>query len=82
MTRPQSYDCRETLERIDDYVDRELGPGEIALVQEHLARCAVCARGFAFEESVLRKAREKLARIDLPQDVKSRVLEALRRDRG
>jgi anti-sigma factor (TIGR02949 family) len=81
MTRPPTYDCRETFRRIDDYVDRELTAEDLARVREHLEQCAICAREFAFEDFVLRKTREKLARVDVPRDLKARVLSALARPR-
>ena len=79
MTGTTPLDCRETLARLDDYVDRELAGEELARVREHLQRCALCAREFTFEERVLRATRARLARIEAPAEVKARVLEALRR---
>jgi mycothiol system anti-sigma-R factor len=80
MTRPPTYSCREAFSRVDDYVDRELTPEETALVAEHLETCGMCAREFAFEQFVLERARQKLARIDVPESLKDRIARALRPD--
>ena len=78
MTKPPTYSCREAFSRVDDYVDRELTPEETARVREHLETCEMCAREFAFEAFVLEKTRAKLARIDVPEDLKQRIARALR----
>lgn len=69
--------CEETFRRLNDYLDRELTAEEMRLVRAHLHECAVCAREFRFEESVLRDVREKLRRIDLPADLVKRITTAL-----
>ena len=77
------FTCEEAFRRLDDFLDRELGPAETRLVHEHLEICEGCAREFRFEESVLRGVREKMARIDVhvPPDLHARVLAALERAR-
>jgi len=78
MTRPPPYTCREAFSRVDDYVDRELTAEELDLVKEHLEACEMCAREFAFEAFVLSQTRAKLARIDVPDDLRERIARALR----
>ena len=71
--------CGEAVYRLDDYVDRELSPEEMAQVEDHLSQCADCAEQHEFEESVLRCLREKLRRIAIPDDVTARILDAVSR---
>jgi anti-sigma factor (TIGR02949 family) len=71
------YTCEETFRRFDDYLDRTLTPGEMELFQEHLEHCERCTREVNFEASILREVRAKLARIDLPADLLSKVSRAL-----
>ncbi len=71
--------CGEAVDRLDDYVDRELSPEEMAQVEEHLSQCADCAEQHEFEEGVLRCLREKLQRIAIPDDVAARILDAVSR---
>ena len=67
------YTCEEMFRRLDDYLDRELGPAEMRRVREHLETCAACASEFAFEANVLAEVRSKLQRISAPVELLSRV---------
>jgi anti-sigma factor (TIGR02949 family) len=67
------YTCEEVFRRIDEFLDRELRPGEIGLVRAHLETCAACASEYAFEESVLIGVREKLRRVAVPSELHDRI---------
>lgn len=67
------YTCEETARKLDDFVDRELGPHEIGMVRAHLETCAACAGAFAFEARMLAELRTKLRRIAMPADLERRV---------
>jgi anti-sigma factor (TIGR02949 family) len=82
MTPLDRYTCEEAFRRIDDYLDRELTPEEMRLVQSHLEICEGCAREFRFEASVLQGVKRKLRQIDVPADFQSRLLAALGREAG
>ena len=73
MSAVDRYTCEEVFRRLNDYLDRELSPAEMAMVKEHLETCAQCASEHAFEESVLRELKNKLRRIDLPQSLVDKV---------
>ena len=60
------YTCEEVFRRMDDFLDRELKPGEAARVRAHLETCAACASEYTFEESVLLEVRAKLQRVEVP----------------
>jgi anti-sigma factor RsiW len=66
MSRPDRLTCEQMFERLDDYLDRELAPGEMAAAHAHLEACAVCAGEYRFDETVLRRVRERLARNEPP----------------
>jgi anti-sigma factor RsiW len=57
------YGCQEALERLDEYVDRELTPDENRKVRQHLKICHQCARKFAFEEEFVAGMRGKIAQV-------------------
>jgi anti-sigma factor (TIGR02949 family) len=82
MAQIDRYTCEETIRRLDDYLDRELTPHEMQLVQEHLEVCALCASEYAFEGSALERLRDKLQRIPAPVDLMSRISRALERAQG
>jgi anti-sigma factor (TIGR02949 family) len=71
------HTCEDAFRRLDDYLDRELSPREIPLVEAHLRECAVCASEFAFEASVIRQVRSKLERLTAPPDLLSRISASL-----
>jgi len=79
MTSGTPMGCGEVVNRLDDYVDRELSQEEMAQVEAHLAQCADCAEQHEFEEGVLRCLKEKLQRIAIPDDVAARILGAVAR---
>ena len=65
--------CQQTFERLDDYVDRELGPQELRDVEQHLHACEVCATEFRIEREVLDDIRSKLQRIRVPAALLARI---------
>ena len=81
MAQIDRYTCEETIRRLDDYLDRELTPHEMQLVQEHLELCALCASEYAFEASALARVRDKLQRLPAPAELLAKVSRALERAR-
>ena len=73
MSRIDRLTCEEMFRRLDDYMDRELSADEAAMVREHLETCAVCAAEYAFESSMLRSVRAKLAHISAPPDLMKKI---------
>lgn len=67
------FTCEEAFRRIDDYLDRELGPQETRLIEEHLAICASCLREFTYEQSVLDGVKRKLRRVMVPRALMARI---------
>lgn len=79
MTAPERYDCEEAFRRLDEFVDRELPPEQMECVRTHLERCAGCAREFDFETAMLEDLREKLRRIQAPEELRERIARLLER---
>jgi anti-sigma factor (TIGR02949 family) len=77
MNKIDRYTCQETFNRLNDYLDRELSPEEMRLVEEHLAVCAFCVLEFRFEANVLHQVRTKLHAIPAPEGLLNKVLIAL-----
>lgn len=74
-----SFDCEETFRRMQDYLDRELSPEEIRLVQSHLATCGMCAEEYLFEAAFLRRVRQCVQDTEVPEDLLTRVMASLDR---
>jgi anti-sigma factor (TIGR02949 family) len=77
VTQHRHLTCEEVFSRLDDYLDRELDPGEVPQVEQHLVECEMCAREYRFEASVLAGIRRKVQRIQLPPDLLGRLFRRL-----
>ena len=73
MTDRPCLTCIEVFDRLNDYLDRNLSAGEVALVAQHLDDCVACAREYRFEASVLECLKTRLRRIDVPPHLLSSV---------
>jgi anti-sigma factor (TIGR02949 family) len=80
MSAVDRYTCLETVERLADYLDRELSAAESAEVERHLSTCERCLMRFRFEASVLDDLRAKLRRVAVPDSLAERLRNALRSD--
>ena len=69
--------CEEAFRRLDDFLDRQLGPEETRLVEEHLRVCEACTREFAFEASVLTGVKQKLRQLSAPAELLGKILSQL-----
>ena len=63
------YGCKETLERLNVYLDRDLAPDEEGKVERHLRACLECASKFRFEEELLREIRDRVQKVRVPGDL-------------
>ena len=70
--------CKETLARLDDYLDRELTPREVKLVERHLKICHHCAEIFAFEADLLREIKEKVQHIETSDEAVAGLMDRIR----
>ncbi len=74
---PTPLACAQVVARLDDFVDRELSALEMQLVREHLEVCDHCARAHRFEAMVVRSIKQRLRRIEIPAELRARLLAAL-----
>jgi anti-sigma factor (TIGR02949 family) len=65
--------CEAILQRLDDYIDRELSPDDVLVVERHLEECFRCAAQYRFEIGLIRDIRTRLRRIALPGDLMTRI---------
>jgi len=77
MNTPASLTCEEVFKRLDDYLDRELAPEEVVLVNEHLESCVACASEYRFERTVLDAVRSRLRRLAVPAELVTRLVARL-----
>lgn len=74
------WTCAQVFKRLDDFVDRELQPEELARIELHLRRCRKCTQRFQFEASVLADVKDKMRRIQMPEGMAGRLHETLLRE--
>jgi anti-sigma factor (TIGR02949 family) len=65
--------CEAILRRLDDYIDRELSPSDMQMVEQHIEECRHCAGVYRFEMSLIQAVRSRLRRICLPGDLMARI---------
>ena len=75
---PSTIDCRTAVERLWEFLDRELADGPLEELEAHLRACAECPPHFAFAARLLRDIRSARASDSHTEDMRSRVLGALR----
>jgi len=69
----EPLNCAETVQRLDDYLDRELSAEEVAAVEQHLEHCVGCAGAFAVEQGLLDAIRAKLTRLRMPAGLMAKI---------
>ncbi len=72
------YDCRDTLERLDDYIDRELPTADRRHVAIHLGICLKCAQLHRFERGFIKDVRAKLENVQAPPELMGQISRSLR----
>lgn len=82
---PEPIDCRTAVQRLWDYLDRELDAARMAEVTAHVERCAACSEHFQFARtflSALSSSQRESVGSDVPDPnaLRSRVVEALQRE--
>jgi len=73
--------CREVFGRLDDYLDRELTPGEMEGIRRHLEFCVMCADEFRIEADIVEELRTKMPRLRMPRAAAQRLQAALEKAR-
>jgi len=70
--------CEGTMQRLHEYVDRELSPTELGAVKQHLEDCPPCQRHFDFEEQLKLLVHRKACPERAPGQLLNRILGNLR----
>lgn len=71
-------DCDKATYRVYSYIDGELAFYRRWSIRRHLSRCTPCAQGFDFELE-LRQVVSAKCRDEAPEELRLRIVEALRR---
>ena len=73
--------CRDCLQALNPYIDRELSDDDITHVREHLELCGSCLHLYRFEESVRRLVRVRCQEQIAPESLKAKIALTLATER-
>ena len=73
--------CRDCVQALQPYVDRELSDEDVALVRLHLDSCRGCLHLFEFEASLRRLVRTRCQEQQAPEGLRQRVIACLAAER-
>jgi len=68
-----TINCRDCVQVLNTYIDRELSDDDIVQVREHLIACGGCLHLYQFEESVRRLVRVRCQEQGAPETLRVRV---------
>ncbi|HEY3267578.1 MAG TPA: zf-HC2 domain-containing protein [Armatimonadota bacterium] len=71
-------DCRKALNRLEDYLDRDLTPDERVSLERHLSICDQCTKEFGMRSRAQRVLREKLTCEKCPDELRKGISDLLR----
>ena len=65
--------CRDCVQALNPYIDRELSDEDIVQVRQHLDACGGCLHIFQFQESLRRLVRVRCQEQAAPQSLRERI---------
>jgi mycothiol system anti-sigma-R factor len=69
--------CRDCVQVLNTYLDRELSDDDIVQVREHLVACGGCLHLYQFEDSLRRLVRVRCQEQSAPETLRVRVTMSL-----
>jgi len=73
--------CRDCVQALNSYIDRELSDDDIIQVREHLVECGGCLHIYKFEESVRKLVRVRCQEQSAPEALRARITVSLAMER-
>jgi mycothiol system anti-sigma-R factor len=74
--------CKETVARLQTFVDRELAEHEISEVRMHLEHCPPCHNYFRFEEELKMLVRQRISSERAPAWLRDAIARQFRQEPG
>lgn len=68
-------DCQEVAHELYTYLDRELAPGDLVEITQHLSRCSGCFELVRFESGVLRLVKRDCGSEMAPACLREKLVE-------
>jgi mycothiol system anti-sigma-R factor len=73
--------CRDCLQALNPYLDRELSDEDILHVRQHLEECGGCLHVYQFQESVRRLVRVRCLEQSAPDSLRAKISFSLAMER-
>ena len=70
--------CKQTLDKLQPFLDRELSECEVGVVRFHLDKCPPCQHMFRFEEHLRRLVRVRACTETAPAELRAQILAKVR----
>jgi mycothiol system anti-sigma-R factor len=70
--------CKETVARLQTYLDRELSEAEVLEVRMHLEACPPCLNHFRFEDQLKKLVRLRACPEKAPRSLRDRICQKFR----
>ncbi len=75
---PQAHaDCSEVLHRIFEYLDGELGPGDVLRIATHLAQCGPCLSEHDIDRTLKAVVRRSCTAEAAPATLRVSIMESI-----
>ena len=71
-------DCKEMIDRLYEFLDTEMSPGELAAVRAHLDGCDDCGERAGLERRFLDAIRDCMTSDAAPKELRDRVVAKVR----
>ena len=72
-TSDDCIDCEQALDRLYEFLDSEMTPGDVARMKEHIASCSTCLSEYDLEEHVRELVRRSCCE-RAPIELRTRIL--------
>ncbi len=70
--------CKETLDKLQTFIDRELSEDDLDVVRFHLGKCPPCQHLFRFEEHLRRLVKVHCCKDNAPATLREQILARMR----
>jgi mycothiol system anti-sigma-R factor len=75
--RPVVTDCSETVLRIFEFLDGEMGPSDCARIQAHLDECGPCLREYELDQALKMVVKRSCGCEPAPVELRTTILRRL-----
>jgi mycothiol system anti-sigma-R factor len=71
---PHDVDCREVLDRVYEYLDGEMGAGDIDRIRQHLDECSPCLKQYDLDVALKALLRRSCVCEQAPEELRARIM--------